>query len=572
MTHRSQIEIFENIEHQHDHQTAAGRLVGGHAIAAIGGPQRIDRLGFTGRQVGHGDQPAMGLHVGVDTTRDLAMIEIIDAVLRDPSIGATHIGVAQQLAHLARLAIGPEVDLCRGRAIGQHPDAFNPSRLRRLHPETVHMRAHCKARLAIADRRLEHVGQRTASKTTQRLIESLDCERRGHRLITDLVDCTIEHETETIIAFADDPVLPHVGASRQRRTAVKVDEGMHVTLRQVDVHRTETGNAAHLRVDRRLHQGRANGGVNDIAAGGKNIEAGFNRLGLRCTDHGSMHYSDLQTKSVAVFDNMTRSGACEMGTDDQRRCAGQPAEDFAAGPGRLLGVVISTRRPGRPGKLAGMMNEVAGDQGVLALRGDRHADMPRRVPDGRYQADLIADLKRGIDQIDQSGIKHRLDRIVENRHLIGYIALALPVVELGTGHEIARIRKGRHPLPVDPHGVPADMIDMQVGAHHRVDRFTREAGLRQVAKERSLQVVPAGKRPILLVIAKAGINDDAPRWRLDDQRVDAHLEPPFVIHEVGLHPFDFAAGLAGCLRQDETRTADRLDFKDLGDGHRSNAP
>jgi manganese/iron transport system substrate-binding protein len=27
------------------------------------------------------------------------------------------------------------------------------------------------------------------------------------------------------------------------------------------------------------------------------------------------------------------------------------------------------------------------------------------------------------------------------------------------------------------------MIDMQVGAHHRVDRFTREAGLRQVAKE-----------------------------------------------------------------------------------------
>jgi hypothetical protein len=70
-----------------------------------------------------------------------------------------------------------------------------------------------------------------------------------------------------------------------------------------------------------------------------------------------MHCSDLQAKRVAVFDDMTRSSACEMGADNQGRCTGQPAEDFAAGPGRLLSIVISTRRPGRPGKLAGVMNE-----------------------------------------------------------------------------------------------------------------------------------------------------------------------------------------------------------------------
>ena len=34
-----------------------------------------------------------------------------------------------------------------------------------------------------------------------------------------------------------------------------------------------------------------------------------------------------------------------------------------------------------------------------------------------------------------------------------------------------RYRKGRHPTTVNPHGIPTDVVDVQMGAH---DRFTLE--------------------------------------------------------------------------------------------------
>ena len=36
--------------------------------------------------------------------------------------------------------------------------------------------------------------------------------------------------------------------------------------------------------------------------------------------------------------------------------------------------------------------------------------------------------------------------------------------------------KGRHPATVDLHGIPTDVVDVEMGAHDRVDRFTLETG------------------------------------------------------------------------------------------------
>ena len=52
--------------------------------------------------------------------------------------------------------------------------------------------------------------------------------------------------------------------------------------------------------------------------------------------------------------------------------------------------------------------------------------------------------------------------------------MALSVVVFVLVKDVARIGKGRDPAPVNQPCVPTHVIDMQVGAHHVVDRFAVE--------------------------------------------------------------------------------------------------
>ena len=116
------------------------------------------------------------------------------------------------------------------------------------------------------------------------------------------------------------------------------------------------------------------------------------------------------------------------------------------------------------------------------------------------------------------------------------------------------------------------MIDMQMRAQHRVDRLAREARSREIGEKRPLQIVPGRDAAALLVVAEAGIDDDAPLRRLDDQRVNAHLEPPALVGEMRLQPGDRQHRLIGGLRQDEAAAARHLQLDDLGDRHVADPP
>ena len=59
------------------------------------------------------------------------------------------------------------------------------------------------------------------------------------------------------------------------------------------------------------------------------------------------------------------------------------------------------------GDLAGVVHEIAGDQRLLALRGDAHADMAGGVAERRHEADFVADAVIGLDQIDEAGLPYR---------------------------------------------------------------------------------------------------------------------------------------------------------------------
>jgi hypothetical protein len=211
-----------------------------------------------------------------------------------------------------------------------------------------------------------------------------------------------------------------------------------------------------------------------------------------------------------------------------------------------------------------VVHEIAGDQRRLALRADQYADMPRRVADRWHEADLVRHPVVGLDQIGEAGIMHRLYRVGEYRRHVVALVLLPPMRELDPPHQVARLRKGRHPFAFDQHRVPADMVDMQMRAQHRVDRLARIAGGGKVGEERALQIVPGWDTAALLVVAEAGIDDNAALRRLDDERMDAHLQPAAFIGKMRLKPFDRQDLLIGRLRQDEPAAAGDLQLDDLG--------
>ncbi len=100
--------------------------------------------------------------------------------------------------------------------------------------------------------------------------------------------------------------------------------------------------------------------------------------------------------------------------------------------------------------------------------------------------------------------------------------------------QVAGIRKGRDPTAIDQHRVPADVIDVEMRADHRVDRLARMAGGGEIREKPRLELVPGRYPPVLLVVAETGIDDYAAAPRLatlglDDKSMDAHLEPPALV-------------------------------------------
>ena len=87
-----------------------------------------------------------------------------------------------------------------------------------------------------------------------------------------------------------------------------------------------------------------------------------------------------------------------------------------------------------------------------------------------------------------------------------------------------------------------------------------------------MQVVPRRDPPVLLVVAEAGIDHDAPRRRLHHEAVDAHAQPAILVGEMRPQPGDRQHCLARRLGQDEAAAAGHLELDDLGHRHVADPP
>jgi hypothetical protein len=181
-----------------------------------------------------------------------------------------------------------------------------------------------------------------------------------------------------------------------------------------------------------------------------------------------------------------------------------------------------------------MVGEVAGDERVLPARLDVHRNVARRVTGGRLESDLVGHLVVGRYEIGEAGVDHGSHRVLD-RQRVARLALGVPVLPFLSTHDVPRVREGGHPLAVDQHRVPADVIEVEVGADHGVDLFAREAGGGEVVEERRVegQRFHAGD---LAVVADARVDDDLAVAGGDAEGVDRQHQVAVVVHEVRTEP------------------------------------
>src|SRR5208282_4649842 len=212
-------------------------------------------------------------------------------------------------------------------------------------------------------------------------------------------------------------------------------------------------------------------------------------------------------------------------------------------------VGVETIVPIRIFALNRVMHQVAGYDGFLTLRRNPHTVMTRGVAGRRLEPYLVGDAEIRVDQVGHPDFDDRTHRILDRIARVLAVKVR-PVVPFGAADQVPRVGECRHPVAVLEHRVPAHVVDVQMRADDAIDVVARVTGLFEVAQERQLQIAPCRVGTNLL-IADAGVDDDALALRLDHQRVDAHAELALLVRESWIEPVGFLLDVvAGGVRQE----------------------
>jgi len=188
-------------------------------------------------------------------------------------------------------------------------------------------------------------------------------------------------------------------------------------------------------------------------------------------------------------------------------------------------------------RLQRRMHEIAGEYRVVLAAAHREGDVTGRVARRRQDADVVADRMVVADELMASRLHDRQHAIGERGDLRLRI-LCGPVIEFLLREDVARLREGRDPATVLQPRVPADVIDMQMRAHHEVDVIDREP---RGVESTQIRVVglhvpfrPIGAR---LVVADAAVDQNGMVRRLHHVGLEAQQQDVLVIQRLRFaHP------------------------------------
>src|SRR5262245_20083503 len=171
-----------------------------------------------------------------------------------------------------------------------------------------------------------------------------------------------------------------------------------------------------------------------------------------------------------------------------------------------------------------------------------------------------------VHELGQAGVEHRRHAVVHDaRHAL--VILRRPVLPLRADEDVPGAREGRPPTPAVLPRVPADVIDVQVGADDQIHRLGRHAGRSKVVEERRLQHVKRRSSAAILPVADAGVDEDREARTTHDERVHALEKATLLVDEVGREPGAMLLErLRGRVGQEPGRARRAGSFDDARDG------
>ena len=205
--------------------------------------------------------------------------------------------------------------------------------------------------------------------------------------------------------------------------------------------------------------------------------------------------------------------ATEVCRNHSGASVGGQIQKLAAGGARIFAVFAEHGVPLWAVDLGGVMEYVANKQGtfspVLNVEYQVARSMARKKSQGHPGGYAMA----VFDWLGQAAIQHWLYAILENiavdfsAHCGGsrVVAAGVPVIAVDTRKKVARIWKGRGPTAALKAGIPADVINMQVGVDDNIDIFRCEAGLGEILQKISIQLTENGNAGTVLMIPCTGI-------------------------------------------------------------------
>src|SRR5258708_25702130 len=191
--------------------------------------------------------------------------------------------------------------------------------------------------------------------------------------------------------------------------------------------------------------------------------------GVVLTESGRAKNSPVQsckTISRSVTDNAAIERIAEVAGKEDRvivRCAFQ---NPFAGPLCSLRVEGKPAAPVWPHDLNRGAKGISGKQGLCSVRPHADRELIRRMSRRGLETKSRKKLLTGLGGIDQAGVNHGQKAVM--RDPLGHSSLREKGGTKNTLHvlaakDVAGIRKGRHRTITDVHGVPDDVVHMQMG-------------------------------------------------------------------------------------------------------------
>ena len=180
-----------------------------------------------------------------------------------------------------------------------------------------------------------------------------------------------------------------------------------------------------------------------------------------------------------------------------------------------------------------------------------HPHLAGRMAGQRHQLQPGPEFITVVHQLRPPRLQDGQHAVLETAQLqgiaVGPAALVLPVPQLEPADQVARVREGRDPAAVEQARIPADVIDVQVGAEHEVDRLRLDTGLGETFEEPALvTAVKVRNEGPLLALADAGIDQDRSARCTEHKGLDGEDQhAAFQIRMVGLKEGSCGVGLSG---------------------------